>query len=153
MKRFLLGVGNRLSRDDGVGPFVAQAMDGATGWTAIDCGTSLENISGIITREKPDLLVLVDAAQMDVSPGEVRLLPSTGTDRMLVSTHGLPLPFVLDRLRQHVGRIELIGIQISDVSLGEGLSPDVLVGAKRLVSALCDGTWTEIQRIGTQRPR
>jgi len=149
VKRFLLGVGNRLSRDDGVGPFVAQAMDGATGWTAIDCGTSLENISGIVERENPDLLVLIDAAQMDVPPGEVRLLPSTGTDRMLVSTHGLPLPFVLDRLRQHAGRIELIGIQISDVSLGEGLSPDVRDGAERLIAALRDGTWTEIQRINS----
>ena len=59
MKRLLLGVGNRLSRDDGAGPVLAERLAGSD-WLAIDCGTSLENIGGVVSREMPDLLVIAN---------------------------------------------------------------------------------------------
>jgi len=141
MNRLLLGVGNRLSRDDGVGPIVATklASSDSTEWTAIDCGTALENASGIVSRENPDLLVIVDAAQMGLPPGSIRSLPTQATDRMLASTHGLPLTFVLDRLRGSVSDVLLVGIEPEDLSLGEGLSSIVGQAADRLVELLAQG--------------
>ena len=136
MKRLLLGVGNRLSSDDGVGPTVAASLAGAEGWTAIDCGTALANASGIVSRESPDLLVLVDAARMGLAAGAVRRLPTDGTDRMLASTHGLPLPFVIDRMRAHVGEVILLGIEPASLALGEALSPEVATAAEWLVERL-----------------
>ena len=38
MKRMLLGVGDRLSHDDGVGSVVAQSLVGSD-WIVINCGT------------------------------------------------------------------------------------------------------------------
>ena len=69
MKRMLLGVGNRLSHDDGVGPVVAQAL-AESDWIAIDCGTALESTSGIVSRERPDLLVIehLRHTNLDVIP-------------------------------------------------------------------------------------
>ena len=148
MKRLLLGVGNRLSLDDGVGPAVAAALVGAEGWMSVDCGTALENASGIVSRESPDLLVLVDAASMGLEPGAIRRLPTSDTDRMLASTHGLPLPFVIERLREHVGEVVLVGIEPKTLSLGEGLSDEVAVAAQWLVECL---RRFEIDRINEHR--
>ena len=141
----LIGVGNRLSRDDGVGPVVAQAL-ADTEWIAIDCGTSLENATGIVSREHPDLLVIVDAAMMGKKPGAFFLLPIDATDQMLASTHGLPLPFVLGRIKSSAKRTVLIGIQPEDVSLGEGLSASVESSAKKLVAHLRQLTLEQIPR-------
>jgi len=131
----LLGVGNRLGRDDGVGPRVAVSLAN-TDWRAVDCGTSLENATGLVAREAPDLLVIVDAARLGLAPGSVRTMPIRFHDRMLASTHGLPLGFVMDRIRDRVGEILLVGVEPEDLSLGEGLSPAVEKAAARLVECL-----------------
>ena len=135
MKRLLLGVGNCLSRDDGVGPAVARKMV-ASDWLAVDCGTAIENATGIVSRERPDLLVIVDAARMGLPPGSIRLLSIEGADRMLVTTHGLPLSFVLERVRDVAQKALLIGVEPADLSLGEGLTTPVAQAAGRLVATL-----------------
>jgi hydrogenase 3 maturation protease len=138
MKRMLLGVGNRLSRDDGAGPVLAERLAGSD-WTAIDCGTSLENVGGIVARERPDLLVIADAARMGLGPGAVRRLPRPSVDRMLATTHGLPLKFFLDRLASVASEVVLLGIEPADLSLGEGLSTEVERAVGRLAEALAAG--------------
>jgi len=133
MKRMLLGVGNRLSRDDGAGPVLAERLAGSA-WVAVDCGTSLENAGGIVTRECPDLLVIADAARMGLAPGTVRRLARPAVDRMLASTHGLPLSFFLDRLDSAAAEMILLGIEPADLSFGEGLSAvleDAIAGLAR----------------------
>jgi hydrogenase maturation protease len=138
MKRVLLGVGNVLSHDDGVGPHVAQALVGDPSWLAIDVRTALENVCGIVKREAPDLLVIVDAARMRRSPGCVCRLPIQARDTMLASTHGLPISFVWERLAASaaVKRTVLIGVEPGNLSFGEGLSPAVSAAAEKLVACL-----------------
>jgi hydrogenase 3 maturation protease len=138
MKRMLLGVGNRLSHDDGAGPSLAERLAGSD-WAAIDCGTSLENVGGVVARERPDLLVIADAARMGLKPGEVRRLPHRSVDRMLATTHGLPLSFFLDRLESAANEIVLLGIEPADLSFGEGLSTEVREAVDRLAEALAAG--------------
>jgi hydrogenase 3 maturation protease len=138
MKRMLLGVGNRLSRDDGVGPVLAERLSGSD-WLAIDCGTSLENAAGIVSRERPGRLVIADAARMGLPPGEVRRLPPPAVDRMLVSTHGLPVSFFLDRLDSAARETTILGIEPADLSFGEGLSPEMWSAVERLVGVLTAG--------------
>lgn len=136
MKRMLLGVGNRLSHDDGVGPVVATSIHGSAGWIAIDCGTSFENAAGLVLRERPDVLVIVDAAQMGTDPGTVLRLPMGTHDRMLASTHGLPLSFVLANLESAARDTAIIGVEPADLSLGEGLSMEVSRAAHALIRHL-----------------
>jgi hydrogenase 3 maturation protease len=138
MKRMLLGVGNRLSHDDGVGPTVAEALSDSD-WIAIDCGTALENATGLVSREQPDLLVVVDAASMGREPGAVFRLSIRATDQMLASTHGLPLAFVLGMIESSAKSVVLIGVEPADLSFGEGLSPAVEAAARTLVVALRHG--------------
>jgi hydrogenase 3 maturation protease len=154
MKRMLLGVGNRLARDDGAGPMLAERLAGTT-WVAVDCGTSLENVAGIVSRERPDLLVLADAARMGLTPGSVRRLPRPASDRMLASTHGLPLSFFLDRLESVASETILLGIEPADLAFGEGLSAeldDAIDGLVRRLTANDKGIESiEILSVGTSR--
>jgi hydrogenase 3 maturation protease len=141
MKRLLLGVGNTLSHDDGVGPRVARALRGDASWVAVDVGAALENACGIVVRERPTLLVIVDAARMGLPAGSIRRLPVEARQTMLASTHGLPIAFVWERLTSavSVGRSLLIGVEPADLSFGEGLSPTVAEAAETLVSRLRRG--------------
>jgi hydrogenase 3 maturation protease len=143
VKKVVLGVGNRLSHDDGFGSLLAQRLRG-TDWTAIDAGTALENITGEVRDLAPDLLVIVDAAQMGLPPGSVRRLPLEATDRMLASTHGLPLPFVIRLLGDAAKETVLIGVEPGDLSLGEGLSPSMDAAMEGLVKRFKAG---ELQAI------
>ncbi len=135
MRRAILGIGNPLRRDDGVGLWVAEKMRG-TGWKVIAAGQSVENALGTVRRLAPDLLVVVDAAEMSLPPGSVRCLSLDQSERMLGSTHALPLPFLLATVRDRVGEIVLVGIQPADRSLGEGLAPPVEAGARDLLDLL-----------------
>jgi len=142
--RVLVGIGNRLSTDDGVGPIVAERMTGVPGWTAIDCGTALENVVGCIPGDS-DGVILVDAAQMGLPPGSIRRLAIPSAERMLASTHGLPLSFALERIADRVSRVTLIGIEPGHLSLGERLTPAVRTAADQLVSFLTDDQLDSIE--------
>ncbi|MEW5825967.1 MAG: hydrogenase 3 maturation endopeptidase HyCI [Candidatus Bipolaricaulota bacterium] len=139
MKRLLLGVGNRLGGDDGIGPALAAQLSGAAGWQTVDCGVAVENACGIVAREAPDLLVVVDAARMGLSPGAVRRVPIEATERLLVSTHALPLSFLWPRLTGGARRTVFLGVEPATLALGEGLSPDVASALEVLERALRAG--------------
>lgn len=138
MRRAILGIGNPLRRDDGVGVWVAERMR-STGWEAVAAGPSVENALGIVRRIAPDLLVVVDAAEIGLPPGSARRLPTAEAARMLGSTHALSLSFLLSTVRDRVGEIVLIGIQPGDLSLGEGLTLAARTGAEELVARLRAG--------------
>ncbi|MCX7750777.1 MAG: hydrogenase 3 maturation endopeptidase HyCI [Candidatus Bipolaricaulota bacterium] len=137
-RKVLLGVGNPLRRDDGVGVWVAERLRGSA-WEVVLAGTSVENALGLVRRLAPELLVVVDAAEMGLPPGSVRRLPLPGAERMLGSTHGLPLSLLLGTVKDRVGELVLIGIQPAERSLGEGLTPAVRAGAEGLVALLRTG--------------
>lgn len=140
----LLGIGNTLRRDDGVGPYIASLLRGNEGWHAIDCGISPENFTSIVRKERPELLVIVDAALMGLAPGEFRIVPPERIDGVAVSTHRLPLRLLLSYLSPHAGRTIFIGIEPLAIEDSEGLTLPVREGAERLVCMLLKG---EIDRI------
>ena len=74
MTNILLGIGNPLNGDDGVGIYVAERFR-KENWIPLTCGTAPENFTGIIRKNKPACLILVDAAAMGISPGEYRIIP------------------------------------------------------------------------------
>jgi hydrogenase 3 maturation protease len=133
--RLLFGIGNPLSGDDGAGNFVASLVRGE-GWIALDCGTVPENFTGKVRELRPGLLVLVDAADMRIPPGEFRVVAAEDIDDVAFGTHALPLRILIDFVRPYAGRIIFIGIQPEQVDLGAALSPAVRNGAKRLASLI-----------------
>ena len=63
----LLGAGSCPSHGDGVGSVVAWTLADSD-WIAIDCCTVLENAAGIVSHERPSLLVILDVAHMNTAP-------------------------------------------------------------------------------------
>lgn len=139
-RKILLGLGNPLGRDDAVGLRVAEALQGSE-WLAIPA-EALENALGRVEREKPEKIVIVDAAEMGLPPGSIRCLPLSYPEKMLGSTHGLPLSFLLSLLK--VKEVMVIGIQPKEYGIGEGLSPEVAEAAQRLVRLLRENREGEI---------
>jgi len=78
MKYVLMGIGNELNGDDGVGNTLAREFV-ERGWLAIPCETVPENFVSVIEREKPEVLVMVDAAEMDIEPGDLESYAKKGS--------------------------------------------------------------------------
>lgn len=124
----VVGMGHELRGDDAAGIEVARALRPLAHQQllVIDAGHAPENHTGPIRRFAPELVLLVDAAQLGEAPGAVRWLAWQETTGLSASTHTMP-PYVLARyltaeLNTHIA---LIGIQPADTSLGATLSPEV----------------------------
>ncbi len=102
--KVLMGIGNPLRGDDGVGPWIADHFR-AEGWLSLNCGIAPENFTSVIRREAPDFLVLVDAADIRLSPGEYRIVEPSRLEDVSIGTHQLPLTHLMKYLRDIVGII------------------------------------------------
>ena len=145
----LLGIGNPLNGDDGVGIYVAEQfrMDG---WISLSCGTAPENFTGIVRKNRPSCLILVDSAAMGISPGEYRIIPRHKIGDVSIGTHQLPLSFLIDFLSDTASRIILIGIQPERAGTGEEISLPVREGADQLLHVLYTGELDRIPVLGTE---
>jgi hydrogenase 3 maturation protease len=135
MVNMLLGIGNSLNGDDGVGCYIAQNLD-TEGWISMDCGTVPENFTGLVRRNTPDLLVLVDAADMHLSPGEYRIIPHDLIEEVGTGTHALPLSHLINFISPDVGDIVFIGIQPESLVTGDWLSERVKNSADEIIRIL-----------------
>jgi len=133
--KLLLGIGNELLGDDGLGPYLARNFS-APGWRAYDCGTALENFTSLVKHYRPEKLVLVDAAEMGLPPGEFRRLSLDQVDTIFTSTHTIPISHLISYLEGYCGEVILIGVQPKRLELGAELSEEVRRGVGHLLRLL-----------------
>ncbi|MCP4046566.1 MAG: hydrogenase maturation protease [Gammaproteobacteria bacterium] len=137
----LLGIGNRYWRDDGVGSFLAEALESCQGLDVIDAGFIPENHLETVARKNPDTILMVDATDFDAEPGQARLLYPENVAYSGVSTHAGSLRMLAKYLQSRTqASIALLAVQPADTSAGEGLSPVVsntLEGLVETLKALC----------------
>lgn len=128
IKKLVLTVGNPMMGDDAAGSLLARAMldSPIDGWAIIDGGSAPENYLHRIREMRPDHVLVVDATDMDLPPGEIRLIPTEKLDDpFLVTTHTLPLSYLIQSLRETIIRVDLLGIQPKVVAFGFPVSPEV----------------------------
>lgn len=155
----VLGIGNRLNGDDAVGALVvdmlhrelkkADAEPQGTeavghGITAIEVGTAPESYTSVISRGRPDLLILVDAADMGLPPGSLRIIPRGRVNAMSLSTHSMPLSIFMFFAEDLSRMVLLVGVQPEHTETGKPVSRPVHKSARELVRLILEGRVADI---------
>jgi hydrogenase 3 maturation protease len=136
-------IGNIDGGDDGVGPYIAGHLK--QDFNVIDCGIIPENYTSIVKKEKPDTLIIIDAVEMGLEPGSLRIVPEEKIGVMHISTHGIPLSVLIGYLKNYVNNIILIGVQPKNMS--GGLSKIVKKNADKLIEILRKKNLDEIEKL------
>jgi hydrogenase 3 maturation protease len=127
-EKMVVTVGNQMMGDDAAGPLLAQKMQQSPldQWDALDGGSTPENCLHLIRAAAPEQVLVIDAADMDLAPGEIRLIGSDKIeDPLFMTTHTLPLSYLMQALREFVPQVEMIGIQPRVVAFGYPVSIEV----------------------------
>jgi len=123
----ILGVGNDLKADDGIGIHVAKSFRPWKETESMVVATDIpENWIYKITRFRPDVVVIVDSADFGKRPGSFRILEEDELSGFVTSTHNIPLKIFIKEIKRSCNpRIYFIGIQPKELGFGKGLSREV----------------------------
>lgn len=139
MGRLVFTVGNEMMGDDAAGPMLAHMLADAPlqGWAVLDGGSAPENYIYKIRELAPEHVLIVDAADMELATGDVRVIDRDQIGSLfLMTTHSLPLSFLMDCIGKFVPRVQMIGIQPGTVAFGYPVSAEVKNGVERVYSWL-----------------
>ncbi len=135
MNTLVLGLGNTLLGDEGVGVHIIQQMQqdnaGIDDITYLDGGTLSFTLAGYI--EEAGNLIIIDAAQLNSSPGVISVYEGEAMDKFVTgnrnkSVHEVNITDILSlaHLTGHLPeRRALIGIQPQLIDWGDTLSESV----------------------------
>lgn len=147
MRTLILGIGNTLLSDEGVGVHVirhlAAEQPEEPDVTFLDGGTLSFTLAGDIADH--DFLIVVDAARLDAPPGTVRCFEDQQMDRYLgraqMSVHEVGLSDLMDMARLSdtlPRRRALVGIQPEILDLGDRPSPAVEPAVREAAQLVLD---------------
>jgi hydrogenase 3 maturation protease len=125
-------IGNIKGGDDALGPYIANKLK--EDFDVIDCGIVPENYTSVVKQKKPKKLIIIDAINMNLEPGEIRIVPKEKIGIFHISTHGIPISVLIKYLEQFVKNIIFIGIQPKTM-IGK-MTFDIKKSADKLVRIL-----------------
>lgn len=148
----VVGIGNILMHDDGIGPAVVHRLENDYRWDAavelLDAGAPGMELAYLI--EGRDLLILVDAVALDSEPGSLRWFDHdeiiAGGIPVRVGPHdpGIREAILKLELVDAAPRVvELLGVVPEHVDLGAGLTAAATRGVDAAVEALVERLATE----------
>jgi hydrogenase 3 maturation protease len=141
----IVGIGNTFRSDDAAGILVARTLmdsrlirDLKT-ILVMDAGHAPENFTGDLRHFTPDVILLIDAAEMGEMPGTTRWLEMDELEGMSASTHTMPLSMLAEYLTfERSGYVALIGVQPKSNDVGETTSAEVAAAVNKVVEGLID---------------
>jgi hydrogenase 3 maturation protease len=123
-KTVIVGIGNSLRGDDGFGSALIEQIQGKVGFICIDAGSAPEKFLGVIVKEEPDTILFVDAADLDLEPGQYRILEPADIVKCGLTTHDMSSRMLIEFLEnQTKANILMLGVQPQHLLLGEAMSP------------------------------
>jgi hydrogenase 3 maturation protease len=130
-KILFVGIGNLLKTDDGVGVYISSNIISTSSISALTVEVSLENYIGKINSLNPDILVLIDCADMKEAPGTHRLIEINDLHDLTFNTHNISLKRLSEFFKMQV---YLLGIQPEKIHFGENLSYLVKQEAEKIIN-------------------
>ena len=138
-KIVVIALGNRFRGDDGIGPFVADRLNGRLHACTIveGCDDAMALVSA---WESAALAVVIDAAVSGAAPGTIRRLEAGAQplprDLARCSSHGLGLAEAVElgkALGRLPARLVIFAVEAGTLEPGAALSPEVTVAVNEVV--------------------
>ena len=138
-KTVLVGIGNTLKGDDGVGPLLCRDLTGKICAELINADTVPENYIHPIIHQKPQSLIIIDAVDFSASAGTIKIFKPDQLGSVAHSTHALSPHLFIDMIRKSIEvDVYFIGVQPAQVGFGQSVCAKVAEAIQRLVDIFCD---------------
>ena len=132
-KILFVGIGNVLKSDDGVGVYICNNIKNHANIISLTVETGIENYIGKINTLKPDILVLLDCADLRSPAGTFKILEVNQVQDLTFNTHNISLRRLSDFFEIPV---YILGIQPEKVDFGENISYLVKDIADRIINQI-----------------
>lgn len=136
MKNLVMCIGNRLGGDDAIGPYIADKLkqEKLNNFVILDCGTVPENFTSVVKKHAFKRIIMIDAVDMGLKPGETRRVPKGRIGEMHISTHSIPLSVLTSYLEDYVEIIIIIGIQPKNMN--GGMNEEIKKSGEKLIELI-----------------
>jgi hydrogenase 3 maturation protease len=141
-KTIIIGVGNPLRGDDGVGIKILEYLENMDlpDVMILNIETVPGAFIGKVSEYEPTHVLLVDAANFHGQPGDAKLMSSSqivgGT---AVSTHSLPLTIFITYIEKTFnGKVNLLGIQPKRIEFYTEMTPELEEASKKISKILIE---------------
>ena len=128
-----VGIGNVLKSDDGVGVYITDRINNSVNFSSLSVEVSIENYIGKINSLNPDLVILVDCAEMQSPSGTYRIMKPEMISDTTFNTHNISLKKLADFFKMPVF---VLGIQPENIEFGENISYIVKNAAHRIIQMI-----------------
>jgi len=140
-KIIFLCIGNDMRGDDALGPLIAENLAELfieqQELMVINAETVPENYTGLIRKEIPSHIIFIDAVEMKMNPGHIRLVQSDEIADYSISTHAMPLSFMIKYLKSFTdASMLLIGIQPKNMEMPNTISEEVKNSVEELTEII-----------------
>ena len=140
MAKFVVGIGNVLLKDEGIGCHVVRALEevNLSDVEVIDGGTCLDVLQ---LSRNADKLIIVDAVKGGGMPGQIyrfHVEDVTPEQKPLLSLHDISLvdTIKLMQLWHNVDEAVIIGVEPKDIDWGLELSPELREKIPQITDAI-----------------
>jgi hydrogenase maturation protease len=133
----IVGLGNPLMGDDGVGARVAESLAGHVDADVLLGGTDLLRYAG--EMEGRQRVILIDAIESDVA-AEITVTDEDPPEGPSAGAHTLSAPAAVRLLRQLTPEVRFTWVLagVRSARMGEGLSPELVAALPRLRECLIE---------------
>lgn len=141
-------IGNSLRGDDGLGPLLSERLyEKLSALTTMNTDnvyllnteSTPENHTHEIRTLSPSHIIIIDAVEFEARPGEMLIIQKEQIDTFNVSTHSMPISFIINYIEETIGsKIMTIGIQPKEMKLVNQISDEVKQSVEELTDTLVE---------------
>jgi hydrogenase 3 maturation protease len=115
----IVGVGNPMRGDDGIGPRLTDRLQGIVYTPLINAGEVPENYLGQVVALQPEVVVIVDAVAMGAAVGDIAILEVTEIAAGALSTHNASLDILANYIQTDTqADVFVLGVQPGTIAFG-----------------------------------
>lgn len=150
----LIGIGNSLRGDDAIGSYIAKKFKNEISkdkklrrrWFVLSCETAIENFTNVVKKKKPENLIILDAAELSLKPGEFRKVKIEKISSNSLGTHYMPISYFIAYIKPYIkNKIFFIGIQIKKIDFSNGINKELKKSSEKIIEILKNEKFYEIK--------